>query len=235
MIHRIFSCSLAALVLAVTWSHCEDQSEKISTKQALQKFNALIGKWKVTAQPPDKPKEFWTEAINWEWQFKGEDVFLRTPIERGKFHKAAELRWLADKNCYQLKLTTLTDEIETYEGAFDDKKLAFIRVDGETKDKQRYVYNLLHDARYLVYFEVQPEGKTNFLRRLQYAYTKEGEFAVKGTGKPECIVSGGLGTIAVMHNGKTYYVCCSGCAAAFKDDPETYIKEYEAKQKDNKE
>ena len=44
---------------------------------------------------------------------------------------------------------------------------------------------------------------------------------------PECIVSGGLGTMAVSHKGKTYYVCCSGCRDAFNEEPEKYIKEYE--------
>ena len=33
-----------------------------------------------------------------------------------------------------------------------------------------------------------------------------------------------------VYKGKTYYVCCGGCRDAFKDDPETYIKEFEAKQ-----
>ena len=45
----------------------------------------------------------------------------------------------------------------------------------------------------------------------------------------ECIVSGGKGTIPVSYNGKTYYVCCSGCRDAFKDDPEKFIKEAEKK------
>jgi YHS domain-containing protein len=31
--------------------------------------------------------------------------------------------------------------------------------------------------------------------------------------------------------GVTYYVCCSGCRDAFNEDPEKYIKEYEAKKK----
>jgi YHS domain-containing protein len=31
----------------------------------------------------------------------------------------------------------------------------------------------------------------------------------------------------VLYKGKTYYVCCSGCRDAFKDDPEKYIKEFE--------
>ena len=34
----------------------------------------------------------------------------------------------------------------------------------------------------------------------------------------------------VAYQGKTYYVCCSGCRDAFRDDPEKYIKEFEAQE-----
>ncbi len=60
--------------------------------------------------------------------------------------------------------------------------------------------------------------------------TKKGvPFASKGDNQPECIVSGGLGTIKVRYKGKTYYVCCSGCKAEFDEHPEKYVKEYEQK------
>jgi hypothetical protein len=48
-----------------------------------------------------------------------------------------------------------------------------------------------------------------------------------GDARPECVVSGGLGTMAISYQGKTYHVCCSGCRDAFKDEPEKYIKEFE--------
>jgi YHS domain-containing protein len=38
----------------------------------------------------------------------------------------------------------------------------------------------------------------------------------------------------VSYNGKDYYVCCSGCRDAFKENPEKYIKEAEAKAKAKK-
>ena len=45
---------------------------------------------------------------------------------------------------------------------------------------------------------------------------------------PECVVSGGHGTMSTTYKGKTYYFCCTGCRDAFADNPEKYIKEYEA-------
>jgi hypothetical protein len=81
---------------------------------------------------------------------------------------------------------------------------------------------------------VKPEGKTLFTKRYEVGCTKEGEDFATGDGKPECIVSGGLGKITVTYKGQTYYVCCSGCADAFKEEPEKYIKEFEAKKKNKK-
>ena len=50
------------------------------------------------------------------------------------------------------------------------------------------------------------------------------------------MVSGGLGKIKISYKGETYYVCCTGCQEAFKDDPEKYLKEYaERKAKEAKE
>ena len=50
-----------------------------------------------------------------------------------------------------------------------------------------------------------------------------------GDSRPECIVSGGLGTIPVMYMGQTYYVCCSGCRTEFNADPAKYVREYNEK------
>ena len=35
--------------------------------------------------------------------------------------------------------------------------------------------------------------------------------------------------MAVTYKGETFYVCCSGCRDAFNENPEKFIKEYEAK------
>ncbi len=77
----------------------------------------------------------------------------------------------------------------------------------------------------------KPKPATTFTRQFQVGATKEGEPFADTGGGPECIVSGGRGTIAVTHAGKTYHVCCSGCRDEFKADPEKYIKLAAAKKK----
>jgi YHS domain len=61
------------------------------------------------------------------------------------------------------------------------------------------------------------------------ACNKVGESLGAKEKKNLCIVTGGLGTSTVMYKGQTFYVCCSGCRDAFNENPEKFIKEWEAK------
>ncbi len=93
------------------------------------------------------------------------------------------------------------------------------------------IFTLLHSNRYLFRYESKPSERTRYKKIYQVGVTKKDvPFAGKGDSYPECIVSGGRGTMAVSFKGKTYYVCCTGCRNEFNDNPEKYIKEYEAKQ-----
>ena len=76
---------------------------------------------------------------------------------------------------------------------------------------------------------MKADGRPFFAKKWSVGATKEGKAFAVGTGKPECIVSGGTGTSAVSYMGKTYYVCCSGCRDEFNATPAKYVTEYEAK------
>jgi YHS domain len=212
-----------------------DAPAKKSAKQALQAFNDLIGPWRGTGEPSgtreEKQRGFWQEKIAWEWQFKSGDVHLRCTIDKGKYFTGAELRYLPDKDHYQLTAKTPAKETLVFEGKLDKKRLILERKDEKNNATQRLILTILHSNRYLYHYEVKPAERTTFSLVYKVGATKEGvDFASKDDG-PECVVSGGLGTIAVSYKGKTYYVCCSGCRDAFKDEPEKYIKEYEARKK----
>ena len=109
--------------------------------------------------------------------------------------------------------------------------LAVGSVDAASKETQRVVVTMLHETRFLYRYETRPEGRAGFNPQFQVGATREGVAFASGDKKPECVVTGGLGTMKVTYKGKDYYVCCSGCRDAFKDEPEKYIKEYEAKKK----
>ncbi len=223
------------------WSHrCRPAPApaKRSAREALKPFNDLIGSWRGTGTPEgtreEKQKGFWIETLNWSWQFKGDDAWLTATIDKGKYFTKGELRYLADKDSYQLTLTTAAKDRVVFTGKLDDGRLTLTREDDKTKETQQIVVTLLHSNRYLYRYEVKPSGKTLFAKCYQVGCTKEGEDFAAGDGKPECVVSGGLGRTVVTYKGQTYYVCCSGCADAFKDNPEKYIKEFEAKKKAKK-
>src|SRR5262249_61082512 len=112
---------------------------------------------------------------------------------------------------------------------FKDGRLTLDRKDGDKKQDQRLVISPLHANRFLYDYYVKPSDRGLYTKLYQVGATKEGVPFAGGDGRPECIVSGGLGTIPVTYKGKTYYVCCSGCRSAFNEDPERFIKEFEEK------
>ncbi|MBX9582496.1 MAG: hypothetical protein K2X87_19500 [Gemmataceae bacterium] len=214
-------------------------AEPASARDALRPFNLLVGSWKGTGTPEGTRDEraagLWTETDTWGWQFKGQDVCLTATFDKGKHYSRGELRYSAEKRAYQLDLTAADETTATFTGALKDKVLTLDRADPPAGEDQRLVVTLLHHNRHLVRFEARPAGsKLGFVRKWQVGATKEGvPFADVPKG-PECVVSGGLGTMKVTHNGQDYYVCCSGCRDAFKEDPEKFIKEAAAKAKDKK-
>ncbi|MHB1423624.1 MAG: YHS domain-containing protein [Gemmataceae bacterium] len=227
---------LLVLALFASFSWAAGDAEKMTPKQALQALNDLIGNWRGTGEPngtrEEKQRHFWQEKIAWEWRFKGKNVYLRADFDKGKHFSAAEIRYLPDKERYQLTAITPDKEKLLFEGTLDKKRLTLERTDDKKKETQRLVVALLHFNRHLYRYEVKPaERRAAFKEVYHVGATKEGvEFASEDD-KPECVVSGGLGTMPVTYQGKTYYVCCSGCRDAFRDDPEKYLKEFEERKK----
>jgi hypothetical protein len=232
MIPRILaSLTLFGLVTLLA----ADQPTPKSPREALQAFGGLVGDWKCTGTPTGSREEiqkgFWTEKMSWGWQFKGTDAWLKVAFEKGKHFTGGELRYVPDKDNFTLTLTTVAKEKITYVGAIetrDKTKIVTFERDDD-KAKQQIVLTLLHDNVYNYRFEEKAEGKALFKTKWKVLATKDGEAFAVGSGKPECIVSGGLGTTAVSFMGKTYYVCCSGCRDEFNADPAKYVKEFEAK------
>lgn len=224
---------LLTLFVIGTGAAAEPATKK-TPKEALKAIQDLIGPWRGTGEPQqgtreDRQKNFWTEKIDWSWQFKGKDVFLKAVFEKSKYFTTGELRYLTDKDRYRLVLKTVGKETVGFEGELKKNRLVLERTDEARKESQRLTLNLLHFNRHVYRYEVKPIDQARYTAVYQVGATKEGVEFAGGDGKPVCIVSGGLGTMPVMYKGKTYYVCCTGCRDAFNDEPEKYIKEFEAK------
>ena len=204
-----------------------------SPREALQPLKDLIGSWRGTATPAgsreDQQKGFWIETLTWEWQFKGQDAWLKVAFDKSKYFTGGELRYLPDGDTFALTLRTPAKDSLTFTGLLRSNNLTLERQANE--ETQRLVFTLLHENRFLYRYEARPAGKTLFARQYSVGATKEGVPFAAGSGKPECIVSGGLGTMPVVYRSKTYYVCCGGCRDEFRENPEKYIKEAEARKK----
>ena len=212
---------------------------KRSPKEALQAFNDLIGSWRGSGEPngtrDQKQSGFWQESIAWQWQFKGDDAWLQAAFTKGKYFTAGELRYLPDGDRYQLTLHTPAKDALTFKGTLAERRLTLERSDDKTKETQRIVLSLLHSNRYLFRYDIKPADHTTFSTVYQVGATKEGVSFASADDGPECVVSGGHGTLTTDYKGKTYYFCCTGCRDAFRDAPEKYIKEYEARKAKEKE
>jgi len=223
-------------ILGLSWlAPSAEPAAKIKPKDALQPFNDLIGSWRCNGAPEgtraEKQKGAWSESVDWVWRFDKDDAWLKVTFDKGKYWTAGQLRPGMEKDQFELTLTTTDKDTQKFVGAMKERTLTVDRSDAKTGETQRLIFRLLHSNRYVVYYEAKPKDKELYRRLWQIGATKEGEPFAAGQTGPECIVSGGLGTMKVTHKGQTYYVCCSGCRDAFKDDPEKYIKEYEEKMK----
>lgn len=212
-----------------------DSDELLTPKAALQELNDFIGEWKGSGGPEKRrpePKETWQETIAWGWRFKGDDVWLNLTLAKGRHFKSGELRYLPERKLYQLTAVDTTDQKKVYEGTLKDGYLTLDRLDPSTRQTERLIMNSAGDGvRFIYRVSHRAQGRTIFVKDYQVAATKAGEQLAAKEKKVECPVSGGLGTMAVTYKGVTYYVCCSGCRDAFNENPEKYIREFEAKKK----
>ena len=199
------------------------------SKKALQEIQDFIGLWNLEGtQKVGVKTEAWKEKVNWGWKFKDGDAWLIVSFAegKGKYYTDGELRYDVEKKKYVLALTPAAkgSPKEEYVGDFKTGTLKVERKDAKTGDVYRMTMNTLSEGeRFAFKSEKQDGGKGLFSAVYKMDGSKDG-LVKGGPKKPECIVSGGAATIQVTHNGKTYYVCCSGCRDEFNANPAKYAK-----------
>jgi hypothetical protein len=210
-----------------------DRSDAAKAKQALQEVGDFVGQWNLTGEMKTAGRNTsWKETASWGWKFKGDDAWLRAEIKDGKYITRGDLKYLPDKKVYQFTATAADGTEQIFMGESRRGRLVLERTDAATGDVHRLTMNTLSEGvRFVLQYEVQQGGKGLFATVYRVAGTKEGEtFAGgRGTQRPDCIVTGGAGTIPVSYMGKTYYVCCSGCKEEFEENPKKYVDAFENK------
>lgn len=202
-----------------------------AAKDALKALNEFVGSWKGTGQSKtDKPAD-WKESAAWSWDLKGAEPALTVKFTGSKQFADGRLTYLPDQKKYQLVAKGSDKKDQTFAGEIKAKKLILTRDDPDTKDKTTIEMSTNNDgARFVYTVAVQKKGVGIARKVAEVGLSKEGA-SLAGGKKNECIVTGGLGTMTVSYNGKTYDVCCSGCRDEFNANPKKYVEEYEKSKK----
>ncbi|MEZ6110469.1 MAG: hypothetical protein R3C99_05595 [Pirellulaceae bacterium] len=221
---------------------------------ALSELQPYIGQWRGVGQVRRGSSQgAWTEKADWVWKFNNDSARFVFHSPDAKYFTSAELTTAATANstskdnvAFALKATDEDGRAARYEGHVEDDRLVLLadtkREDGEAENSgaswpaRITIRQVAGGDRMLMLYERQIEGSDRFVRMSEVGYTRVGSQFGQGSTMIECVVTGGKGTIPVTHNGKTYYVCCSGCRDLFNEDPESVLAEYaERKAKEREE
>src|SRR5205807_1167630 len=147
----------------------------------------------------------WSETVSWAWRFKGDDAWLTVAIAQSKYLKGGDLRYLPGKGRYQFTAGTRDGRRQVYEGRLKNGVLTLECADPETGATRQLKMNVAGDGvRFLYRAAHRDAGTTLWKKDYVVACTKEGESLAARERKNECVVSGGLGTMAVSYKGETY-------------------------------
>ncbi|MEZ6064382.1 MAG: hypothetical protein R3B90_01445 [Planctomycetaceae bacterium] len=216
----------------------------------MQPLQILRDKWNAIRQKSIGSQDA-GEEHNWLWDFRTnpKQPALTMAAPDSKYVRHLRLTYFPRTDEFQLTATGPDDQERLLRGTYSEPvqevqldgkkvhrtfKLELVEADPrDEKDQWRITLNQQENNRYLL--QMDRKRGQNFQRFETISAQREGtSFALSDTdyGEKACIISGGLGTIQVSHNGKSYWVCCTGCKAAFEEEPDRWIADYEAKQKE---
>lgn len=201
-----------------------------SPREALEKIQTVVGGWRGIGQiKRNSNTGAWKESAEWVWDLKRTPPSLKITVTDGKHLKTGDLSYDLDQQEYVFNGTSPDGEELEYRGTFDKDRLRLIAV-LKNQNEERLTLSILNNKRTTLLFETKAASSSTFQRVAEVGYTREGtRLAVEGVSGKECVVTGGEGTIQVSHQGKKYWVCCTGCVAAFEEDPEGILQEYAAR------
>lgn len=210
---------------------------RAAIQDALSEFNSLVGGWRGVGQPHrNSNKGSWIETAEWVWEIKKDRVGLRYAVRDGKQLDSGLLTWDPKSKDFVFEATLPDKSQRIYSGTFSGKKATLQSPADADGTSHQLIITFHSDVRTLVLFQVRPKDQQQFTRVAEVGYTREGtKLAEEGSGGPECIVTGGKGSMSTVYKGKTYYFCCTGCRDAFLDDPDAIIAQAEQKAAKKKE
>lgn len=233
--HRFFSwltASVAPLLILLTLTLADEAGTKPlsavreTTVAALRPVGLLVGEWKGVGQPKRGSNTgAWSEKAQAAWKFEDDIADLVVTFESGRQFQTASFSLAEDRKTPVLILQplkgdpiTLTRTLPAGEKSGDESWI--FESSADQFPRTRTVVRIISDIRVTILFEEKRSELASYRRLSEIGLTRAGSRLASATaGERECIVTGGLGSIKVSHEGRTYYVCCGGCKQVFDNDP----------------
>lgn len=211
---------------------------------ALKPLQVVMGKWEGVLKSGGAP-----ESHEWVWDLTTDKKYpaLSLSVTDGNFFKSARITFDPTSEKYRMETVDEEEIVRQFEGGFDEEPADEPGDDGKTLHRSfklklteipdeglstrwEYVFSQRNNNRYqLLASRARGSAKRFTLRDVIGSQRSGTSFAQADDdyGDRTCVISQGLGTIEVSYQGKSYYVCCTGCRAAFEDDPEMWIARWE--------
>ncbi|HEX4147692.1 MAG TPA: hypothetical protein VHY20_01835 [Pirellulales bacterium] len=198
-------------------------------KAALAPLQSYVGAWRGVGQVErGSNRGAWIEQADWAWKFADGHAAIVFSAPEGKHYVAGRIVPLPETGKLQLHATRADKKtIDRFTGEKIDDRWVF-KADQFAADSpaRMTLRQVAGGDRLIILLESRPADGDQYRRLAEIGYTRQGSDFGKGTTYRECVVTGGLGTIAVEHEGQTYYVCCTGCRDLFNENPAAILAEY---------
>jgi hypothetical protein len=230
---RYALCVLAVVLARPAWA--DEPAQSTADKQALAPLQAYVGQWRGVGQlKRGSTRGAWTEQSQWSWHFEKGRAELVGDVSDGKYFRQLRVR-PGEKPVEFVVLAAPVEGGEAaqprrFAGELADGVLQVTAAEAASGEPARIAIRLVAGGDRMAVLYEKRLGADSFARLAEVGATRQGSsFAKNAASGPECVVTGGLGEIAVEHNGKTYYVCCTGCRDLFLEDPDGVLAEYRAR------
>ncbi|MFM2093938.1 MAG: hypothetical protein RIS70_1062 [Planctomycetota bacterium] len=218
-----------------------DDRKKIEQKQLLV-LQSFVGAWKGVGQVRRGSRDgAWSEQGEWAWKFTPQGVSLNWTATSGRFFESGVMRAVADREFEWTAKpvakqgtndgdANAQDSI-VYRGRLSDEgqlTLSSQTVPDGLPDRVT-IRSVAGGDRLVVLYERRQGDSDRYSRLGEWGGTRIGSGFGQGGGGPECVVTGGYGSMKIVHDGETYYLCCSGCREVFLENPKQVLADYRAK------
>jgi hypothetical protein len=231
---RWFLIASAALCIAGA-----ETDTREADKQALSALQSYIGQWKGVGQPRrGSTKDAWIEQADWAWKFTANRAAIAFDAPQGKIYRHGELRPGNKPGEFRFVGTLPDGTHEELTGTVDKDEVLVLTAKAPQAGRpaQIAIRQVAGGDRLVISMQQTSPAAGNLLVALaEIGYTRQGSSFGKGSTGPECIVTGGFGSMKVEYKGQQYYVCCTGCRDLFNDDPEAALADYRQRKAAEKE